>query len=267
MGYRPGRKLRAPWRENVSTRVSSWLNFTPLSLQPELWLDASDKTTITEVSGAVSQWKDKSGNGRNYSQSTGSAQPTTGTVTQNGLNTIDFDGSADFLNGPTPSTFNFLHNGTRYLITAVVKSDTTGVTAYILGTSSNATGPGAELRYGTTTVDHIIRPTATTSNSGGTTNTNPIVVSIVSDAANATAADRSFLYLTNNIPIQNNTGVGTASTSNAQQAMTIGRRPTIAATFWNGWIGEIIIVSGTNAIETNRRLLADYLINKWGINP
>ena len=35
-----------------------------------LWLDASDSSTITEVSGAVSQWDDKSGNGNHVSQGT-----------------------------------------------------------------------------------------------------------------------------------------------------------------------------------------------------
>ena len=35
-----------------------------------LWLDASDLTTITEVSGKVSQWNDKSGNARHLTQGT-----------------------------------------------------------------------------------------------------------------------------------------------------------------------------------------------------
>jgi hypothetical protein len=62
----------------------------------QLWFDAADATTITESGGLVSQWDDKSGNGRNLSQS-GGAQPTTGTQTINGLNVIDFDGVDDFL--------------------------------------------------------------------------------------------------------------------------------------------------------------------------
>lgn len=57
-----------------------------------LWLDASDSASITHSSGAVSQWNDKSGNGRHVSQSTASAKPTTGTNTLNGLNVITFDG-------------------------------------------------------------------------------------------------------------------------------------------------------------------------------
>jgi hypothetical protein len=65
----------------------------PLKLNPALWLDAADTTTITESSGSVSQWDDKSGNGRNLVQANSVIQPSTGTATINGLNVIDFTGS------------------------------------------------------------------------------------------------------------------------------------------------------------------------------
>jgi len=60
-----------------------------------LWLDASDAATITEASGSVSQWDDKSGNGNHATQGTGAYQPTTGVSTVNGLNVLEFD--EDFL--------------------------------------------------------------------------------------------------------------------------------------------------------------------------
>jgi hypothetical protein len=63
----------------------------------QLWLDASDASTITQVAGAVSQWNDKSGNGNHATQGTGSSQPITGTRTIGGLNALDFDGSNDFM--------------------------------------------------------------------------------------------------------------------------------------------------------------------------
>lgn len=80
----------------------------PLKLGAALWLDAADTTTITESSGAVSQWNDKSGNGRNFTQATGANQPTTGTRTINNVNVLDFDGN-DWLGraddaGMRPST-------------------------------------------------------------------------------------------------------------------------------------------------------------------
>lgn len=53
-----------------------------------LWLDASDTSTITESGGSVTTWADKSGNGNNATSS--GTSPTTGTVTINGLNALDF---------------------------------------------------------------------------------------------------------------------------------------------------------------------------------
>lgn len=58
----------------------------------KLWYDATDDSTITESSGAVSAWADKSGNSHDLTQGVGSRQPTTGSRTINSLNVIDFDG-------------------------------------------------------------------------------------------------------------------------------------------------------------------------------
>lgn len=94
---RPGSRIRNPNRENVGRSVISFFNFTPLHFKPILWLDASDLSTITSASGAVSQWNDKSGNAYHFSQATSTARPITGTRTVNGLNALDFDGTDDRL--------------------------------------------------------------------------------------------------------------------------------------------------------------------------
>jgi hypothetical protein len=68
--------------------------WTPASISTELWLDASDASTITEDTGSVSEWADKSGNGYDALQGTALNQPITGTRTfANGLNVLDFDGA------------------------------------------------------------------------------------------------------------------------------------------------------------------------------
>ena len=77
--------------QKVSTQVSSWLNFNPLSLSPLAWYDASDITTITESGGAVSQWDDKSGNNRNLTQGTSALQPVTNSATRNNKNVLVFN--------------------------------------------------------------------------------------------------------------------------------------------------------------------------------
>jgi hypothetical protein len=53
------------------------------------WYDASDTSTVTESSGNVSQWDDKSGNDYHLVQLTGSNQPNSyGTYTENSLNVM-----------------------------------------------------------------------------------------------------------------------------------------------------------------------------------
>jgi hypothetical protein len=80
----------------LTTPASAAPLWTPADITTELWLDASDASTITETAGAMSQWNDKSGNARNATQATAANQPTTGALTQNGLNVISFDGTNDY---------------------------------------------------------------------------------------------------------------------------------------------------------------------------
>jgi surface protein len=70
------------------------------------WYDSADLSTITESSGSVSQWDDKSYNGNDLVQGTGSNQPTydaTGLLSQP---TITFDGTTDYLQGTTEAQFD-----------------------------------------------------------------------------------------------------------------------------------------------------------------
>lgn len=63
----------------------------------QLWLDADDAATFTFSSGtSVSQWSDKSGNTRHWTQATSGNQPTRNGST-NGRTTVVFDGTNDAL--------------------------------------------------------------------------------------------------------------------------------------------------------------------------
>jgi hypothetical protein len=71
----------------------------PSRITTALWLDASDSTTLTTVSGSISEWRDKSGNSRNAVQSTDNYRPSTSTL--NNLTILTFDGINDNMNIPT----------------------------------------------------------------------------------------------------------------------------------------------------------------------
>ena len=57
------------------------------------WYDATDESTLVEVSGRYSDWLDKSGNGNDLVQATGADQPIYDAAT----NSITFDGASQFL--------------------------------------------------------------------------------------------------------------------------------------------------------------------------
>jgi hypothetical protein len=61
-------------------------------LRPDFWFDAADQSTITILSGNVTQWNDKSGNARNLS--TASDYPTYSFEKKNGLNVVSFSSSS-----------------------------------------------------------------------------------------------------------------------------------------------------------------------------
>jgi hypothetical protein len=79
--------------------------WTPAEIATELWLDAADASTITESSGTVSEWRDKSGSSLHLSQDTASLQPAYSTNALNGLPILTFGNNLLFrdtgLNGLT----------------------------------------------------------------------------------------------------------------------------------------------------------------------
>jgi hypothetical protein len=65
----------------------------PAGLGASWWLDAADPATRTVSGTAVSEWRDKSGNGRHAGQGTATAQPAVAAAAMHGLDVIRFDGS------------------------------------------------------------------------------------------------------------------------------------------------------------------------------
>jgi hypothetical protein len=122
-------------RMRPSSTISSWTpaTFNPALLSPWVWYDAADSTTITSSAGKVSQWNDKSTNGRNLTQATSSAQPSTGTNTMNGLNLITFNGSST-----TMSTSAFTMPATMHVFAVMKQANFTTRTYNSLIWQANA---------------------------------------------------------------------------------------------------------------------------------
>jgi methionine-rich copper-binding protein CopC len=82
---------------SFTTAGDAW---TPQQLSGRvLWLDASDATSVVLNGAAVSQWNDKSANGRSVSQGTAASQPAYVSSGLNGMSVVRFDGANDALLG------------------------------------------------------------------------------------------------------------------------------------------------------------------------
>lgn len=94
--------------------IQSSVGFSPLALNPLLW--AAPRLSITESGGNVSALPDLSGNGNDLTQLVGSSQPTytSSNVDFNGVATVDFNGTSDFLRNSALSE-SFM-NSTVFLV-------------------------------------------------------------------------------------------------------------------------------------------------------
>lgn len=218
------------------SRASS---FSPLSLSPSLWLDASDAATITSAGGLVSQWNDKSGNAK-HATATGTAKPTTGVTTQNGLNVLDFEGTNNIMasaasasqpwtafvvakSNATPLEYRSAFSGTGVRMYALDKDNS--YKRYIFAGS---------IVYG-----------ATVSYTSW---------SVVAAKINSSS---SAVYLNGS-----SDGTGNAG-ANALADCRVGGVPENTQNRWKGSIAEIVLYPSALS-DANRNAVEAYLRNKWG---
>jgi hypothetical protein len=238
-----------------------------------VWLDASDTGTITSSGGDVSQWADKSVNARNFTQSSATAKPKTGTRTINSLNTIDFDGTNDFLSCPSSTAlFNYFHKspgGTAFFVGIV---DDTAAAKYIISNNEGSSAEvGVSLGIQANENDTIFvtrgvsgDPAITNSDRVQFTGGSPYQTAIKIDPSNATAADRYKISLNGGAELGTNGSTANPSANNASANLHLGIISDGVGAPYNGCFGEIIFYSGilsAGDIASNQT----YLANKWGL--
>lgn len=103
--------------------------WTPAEITTALWLDAADSATITLNGSTVSQWADKSGNGRHATQGTAANQPA------RIIDGIQFDGVNDWMF----SSLNFGQPMTYYVVCKTnVATGSTGSRQYVFDGNDTA---------------------------------------------------------------------------------------------------------------------------------
>ena len=233
--------------------------WSPIQLSPALWLDAADSSTITIATG-VSQWNDKSGNGRNVSQSTPAAQPAYTANALNGLPVVAFDASNDTLFNTSAALLRNLSGATIIMIARKATLATSGFQIYI----PTSTGGGRAVYLynsgGITGLQVGGRRTSTdslqfTGNSAYTSN-----YEIQVGRFDYMGADLQ-LWLNGTLNGQRvfqTSGV----TDNDAGALYLGSSG--SSSFVNAQIGEALIYN--SALSTNNREIVEgYLAWKWGL--
>jgi len=241
-----------------------------------LWLDASDSATITQSSGSVSQWDNK-GTLENFVQTTGASQPTTNATTLNGLNVIDF--AADFMNGQTLANWKFLSDGTDYFMAAVVKYGVVANPLTYYSLLGNNRGASAAIGVAFLYDDRAIIGNdafnfSITRGVSGSPNTSILDVGFLQANSffvqsalldpDASAANRIEYFSNSTQNTVNNSQTNAPSASNPSHTIQLGNDGNGTGVM-TGSIAELIVVSGSDATETNRQATVDYLNAKWSV--
>lgn len=236
--------------------------FNPKSISGLVgWWDPSDAATVTTASGAVSQLNDKSGLGRNATQSTANNRPSyTGTI--NGKNVMTFDGTNDRL--VTGLESNTLTGFATFFCVCQVSSGLSDAAANnktpLYGRdSTTANSYGINL----STISGNLALNVTWRGGGFNALDGPTVAKgtpqLLAGTLNTTTRFRRV-----NGTAANGTLAATAGTNAAAgNFLTIGEDPT-QLRYWSDLIGEILVYDRTLTTDEIKTIEA-YLGKKYGI--
>jgi hypothetical protein len=254
--------------------------WTPAQLPAlALWLDAADTSTITLNGSNVSQWNDKSGNGRNFAQATAASQPAYLATGFNGRPTLQTDG-ADFLElgssglgsnvsgitcaivglHPAGAVFSTVQGSTEFVISNGATA-TTSRFAMFASTVASVISPGGRYGIGGRRLDGDTFAGAATSTDAAANRGNPFI-KIGQRAYSAGVANHwtnGSQDLTNaTIGIQ---GAGNTSATNSLRTQIFQG---IDAMPNGSQISEIVLTHSTMS-TLDRQNLDGYLARKWGL--
>ncbi len=219
----------------------------------KLWFKANAGTNTTTNGGAISQWTDQGGQGKNVTQATAGNRPL---FVTNGINfnpAIDYDGSNDYLLNTTTGITG--GDKTYFAVTIANTLPLTTVGIIGAGTTLDETDFGYE--NGKLNMYENLLGTA----SGTTAISTAIpILSTGIESSNA-------LSFFNNGAAN---GSGSYSYSNSTIRFTVGCHSLGSAllpvykNYWDGYISEVIMYDGALTV-TNRERVESYLGIKYGI--
>jgi len=226
----------------------------------QLWLDASDASSVTTVSGAASQWNDKSGNARHATQTTANNRPAYNGVI-GGKAALTFDGTNDAMATGLESA-SLTGYATFFCVCRPSFADaaTANNKAPLYGrdsTTSNAYGINLFNSSGTLTLNTQWRGLQFNA-IGGPTVTLGLDAILVGGVTLAQHVRRVSGVAANFV------GTPTAGTNSAAgNFLNVGQDPT-QLRWWNGPIGEVLVYDRALSL-TEIATIEKWLGTKWSI--
>jgi hypothetical protein len=240
--------------------------FSPLTVANcELWLDASDSSSVTLTSSAVSQWNDLSGNNRHATQGTANNRPAY-SATVNGRNVITFDGTNDSLISGLASSV-ITGYVTMFCVCRPSSSWTTSTANFkspLMARNSDGSSTWGMLIFfdptffsGRLVTNYFWRNAGY--NSGFGANISVGAVQLMAVRISASDSDRRTSGSASPVLVTNTAGTGGAS----NRYLTVGEDPT-QSRYWTDYVCEVLVYS--RSLTTAEVLsIESYLIAKWGI--
>lgn len=245
-------------------RSGSQVVFSPLSIAGcSLWLDAKDRGTFTLSGLSITQWADKSGNGRNAVGNTG-----TGTYSSNGLNSLPTVQITSTGNMRSPVAAGTFPAGILLYVVYQKTGANNSFDTIVTRTTNNIADPIDIWTNNTDTSRLIGRGPGNywqgyeqTTNVARRTTPTIICMSAFSSTSNIWTET---LNGTLSTYILNNNIIGSPSYGDNATQIYIGTRAD-GATLMNGNISEIIAYSASSMNTFQRQQVEGYLAWKWGL--
>ena len=214
----------------------------PALISTALWLDAADTSTVTTVSGAVSQWNDKSGNGRHAAQSNAALRPSFSS------NSIAFNGTSHLICQPGWGNY------WEWLL--VLKFDQTNVVQVPIRDSASGNSTAVH-GYTSSGVDfYRLRNSSNTAYS--TSIANEFGTQMRIQGFSSRTSNNAFAF------VDGSQKTSWAVTGNMGTDLYLGVNGTSLGNGLQGTIREFVLLPA-QADDVTRQKLEGYLAHKWGL--
>ncbi len=238
--------------------TSSFSDWSPTQISGcQLWLDATDSSSVTLNSTSVTQWSDKSGNARHLTQSTLSNSPNYTRVNSNYM--IDFvrANKTYLINASYSQIYT---NFTLYMIIKRKAAPVDTERIFVAIPVSYATDWNTQTGFSfSSTIELAANGSGTSFSDGSNLNVTMYSILTSSNSANVYKNADTTSVISRSLGLTGNSigillGSGTNSGIN-----------TVSEQF-NGYIGEVILFTKV-LTSSERQQIEGYLAFKWGLQP